>query len=82
MFITLYKVGEKTMYTSMCNWVPMLHYGKKNCVGEITIKKLSKFYEYIICWSLYVIQYAHHQNFLSKNRQNFIVGIDKLILIF
>ena len=26
----------------MCNWVPMLYSGKKNCVGEITIKKKNK----------------------------------------
>ena len=33
-------MGEKSMYTCMCNWVPMLHSGKKKIVlGEITIKK-------------------------------------------
>ena len=32
-------VGEKIMYTCMCDWVPML-YGekKKSMLGEITIK--------------------------------------------
>ena len=32
-------MGEKGMYTCMCNWVPRLYVEKKNCVGEITIKK-------------------------------------------
>ena len=32
-------MGEKTMYTCVCNWVPMLYSGGKKCVGEITIKK-------------------------------------------
>ena len=31
--------GRKNMYTCMYNWVPRLYSGKKNCVGEITIKK-------------------------------------------
>ena len=26
-------MGEKIMYTYMCNWVPMLYSGKKKCVG-------------------------------------------------
>ena len=32
-------MGEKRMYTCMCNWVTMLYSRKKNCIGEITIKK-------------------------------------------
>ena len=32
-------MGEKRMNTCMCNWVTMLYSRKKNCVGEITIKK-------------------------------------------
>ena len=37
-------MGEKIMYTCMCNWVPMLYSGeKKSVLGEITIKnKLKK----------------------------------------
>ena len=37
-------MGEKIMYTCMCNWVPMLYSGKKkSMLGEITIKnKLKK----------------------------------------
>ena len=27
------------MYTCICNWVNMLYSRKKNCIGEITIKK-------------------------------------------
>jgi len=27
-------MGGKSMYACMCNWVPMLYSGKKNCVGE------------------------------------------------
>ena len=26
----------------MCNWVTMLYSRKKNCIGEITIKKINK----------------------------------------
>ena len=26
----------------MCNWVTMLYSRKKNCIGEITIKKIKK----------------------------------------
>ena len=26
----------------MCNWVTILHSRKKNCIGEITIKKIIK----------------------------------------
>ena len=33
---------EKEQYTCMCNWVPMLYSRKKNCAGEITIKKKEK----------------------------------------
>ena len=33
-------MGEKRMYTCTCNWVTMLYSKKKkNCIGEITIKK-------------------------------------------
>jgi len=34
-------MGEKNMYTCMCNWVPMLYSGKKKktALEEITIKK-------------------------------------------
>ena len=32
-------MGEKSMYTCLCNWVPMLYSGKRNYAGEITIKK-------------------------------------------
>ena len=32
-------MGEKIMYTCMCNWVPMLYSGKKKCVGENNNKK-------------------------------------------
>ena len=32
-------MGEKIMYTCMCNWVPMLYNGKKIVLGEITMKK-------------------------------------------
>ena len=31
-------MGEKIMYTCMCNWVPML-YNEKKIIGEITVKK-------------------------------------------
>ena len=30
------------MYTCMCNWVPVLYSGKKNVLGEITIKNKLK----------------------------------------
>ena len=30
-------IGEKIMYTYMCNWVPMLYSGKKSVLGEVTI---------------------------------------------
>ena len=30
---------ENRMCTYMCNWVTMLYRRKKNCIGEITIKK-------------------------------------------
>jgi len=33
-------VWEKRMCTCMCNWVTMLYSRKKNCIGEITIKKI------------------------------------------
>ena len=33
---------RKKMYTCMCNWVTMLYSRKKNCIGEITIKKFKK----------------------------------------
>jgi len=33
-------MGEKRMYTYMCNWVTMLYSRKKNCIEEITIKKI------------------------------------------
>ena len=32
-------MGEKIMYTCMCNWVPMLYGGKKKCVGGNNNKK-------------------------------------------
>ena len=32
-------MGEKIMYTFMCNWVPMLYSEKKNVLEEISIKK-------------------------------------------
>ena len=32
-------MGGKKMYTCMCKWVTMLYSRKKNCIGEITIKK-------------------------------------------
>ena len=35
-------MGEKSMYICMCNWVPMLYNGKKNCVEEITIKEIKE----------------------------------------
>ena len=36
-------MGEKIMYTCMCNWVPMLYSGgKKSVLGEITIKNKNK----------------------------------------
>ena len=35
-------MGEKRMYTYMCNWVTMLYSRKKNCIGEIMIKKIIK----------------------------------------
>ena len=35
-------MGEKIMYTCMCNWVPMLYSGKKNLLGEISIKNKFK----------------------------------------
>jgi len=31
-------MGEKTMYTCVFNWVPMLSMEKRKCVGEITIE--------------------------------------------
>ena len=31
---------QNRMYTCMCNWVTMLYSRKKNCMGEITIKKI------------------------------------------
>ena len=33
-------MGEKRMYTCMCNWVTMLYSRKKNCIGEIKIKEI------------------------------------------
>ena len=30
---------ESKKYTCMCNWVTMLYNRKKNCIGEVTIKK-------------------------------------------
>ena len=35
-------MGEKIMYTCMCNWVSMLYSGKKKFDGEITIKNQLK----------------------------------------
>ena len=35
-------MGEKIMYTCMCNWVPMLYSEKKSMLGEITIKNKFK----------------------------------------
>ena len=35
-------MGEKRMYICMCNWVTTLYSRKKNCIGEIAIKKLIK----------------------------------------
>ena len=37
-------MGQKIMYTRMCNWVPVPHSGeKKSVLGEVTIKnKLKK----------------------------------------
>ena len=32
-------MGEKRMYTCMCNWVTMLYSRKKKFIGEITILK-------------------------------------------
>ena len=32
-------MGEKIMYTCMCNWVPVLHSGKKKYVGGNNNKK-------------------------------------------
>ena len=32
-------MGEKIMYTRMCNWVPMLYSGKKKSVGGNDNKK-------------------------------------------
>ena len=31
---------ENRMCTCMCNWVTMLYSRKKNCIGEIAIKKM------------------------------------------
>ena len=33
---------ENRMCTCMCNWVTMVYSIKKNCIGEITKKKLKK----------------------------------------
>ena len=33
-------MGEKIMYTYMCNWVTMLYSRKEKNNGEITVKKL------------------------------------------
>ena len=33
-------MGEKQMYTCICNWVTMLYNRKKTCIGELTIKKM------------------------------------------
>ena len=33
---------ENRMCACMCNWVTMLNSRKKNCIGEITIKKIRK----------------------------------------
>ena len=35
-------MGEKIMYTCMCNWVPMLYSGKKSLLGDIKIKNQLK----------------------------------------
>ena len=36
-------MGEKVMYTCMCNWVPMMYSGeKKSVLGKITIKNKFK----------------------------------------
>jgi len=32
-------MGEKIMYTCMCNWVPMLYSGEKKCFGGSNNKK-------------------------------------------
>ena len=34
-------MGENRMCTCMCNWVSILCSRKKNCIGEITIKKIT-----------------------------------------
>ena len=39
-------MGEKLMYECMCNWVPMLYSGKKNCIGGNKIQKISLTYEH------------------------------------
>ena len=38
-------MGEKIMYTCMCNWVPMLYSGKKSLLGDIKIKNQLKFFK-------------------------------------
>ena len=35
-------MGEKIMYTCMCNWVPILYSGEKKCVGGNNNNKLNK----------------------------------------
>lgn len=32
-------MGEKIMYTRMCNWVPMQHSEKRKCWGKEQLKK-------------------------------------------
>ena len=32
-------MGEKIMYTCMCDWVPMLYSGEKKCIGGNNNKK-------------------------------------------
>lgn len=47
------------MYTCMCNWAPMLYSGKKNVLGEITIKsKLKKAIFRYMTFNPYLFQYV------------------------
>ena len=52
---------EKSMYTCMYNWVPMLYSGEKNCVGEIIIKK-TKYVSYLL--TLYDVRWFFGEAFM------------------
>ena len=71
-------MGEKIMYTYMCNWVPTLYSGKKRVFGEITIKnKFKKLCS--IYYRLTLLDNGQHQIFQivfasTKQESSFVEG--------